>query len=162
MHFQQPPACTLVHWAPEEARRGDVAHIWLSSLQQMGIDVLLLSVQVFFLTCAGTKVYPDPRMTSVDAALAFAKSSQLQVSPAALQAPQCLPELMCIIDRSAMFFSTLIPVIVEKRGTSIDESLIFLDIYIVLVQKLMSFIEKGHLSSRAKNVRGMLPVFGQS
>jgi hypothetical protein len=41
--------------------------------------------QVFFLTCAGTKVYPDPRMTSVDAALAFAKSSQLQVVPAALQ-----------------------------------------------------------------------------
>lgn len=33
---------------------------------------------VFFLTCAGTKAYPDPRMTSVDAALAFAKSSQLQ------------------------------------------------------------------------------------
>lgn len=34
---------------------------------------------MFFLTCAGTKAYPDPRMTSVDAALAFAKSSQLQV-----------------------------------------------------------------------------------
>ncbi len=42
---------------------------------------MLGCVQVFFLTCAGTKVFSDPRMTSVDAALAFAKSSQLQVCP---------------------------------------------------------------------------------
>ena len=46
------------------------------------LSVEHLCAQVFFLTCAGTKVYPDPRMTSVDAALAFAKSSQLQVNQA--------------------------------------------------------------------------------
>mmetsp|Transcript_6370 Transcript_6370/g.18321 ORF Transcript_6370/g.18321 Transcript_6370/m.18321 type:complete len:699 (+) Transcript_6370:300-2396(+) len=33
---------------------------------------------VFFLTCAGTKAYSDPRMASLEAALAFAKCSQLQ------------------------------------------------------------------------------------
>ena len=34
---------------------------------------------VFFLTCAGKKVYADPRMNSLEAALIFAKSSKLQV-----------------------------------------------------------------------------------
>ena len=34
---------------------------------------------VFFLTCAGSKHYADPRMNSLEAALIFAKSSKLQV-----------------------------------------------------------------------------------
>lgn len=34
---------------------------------------------VFFLTCAGSKKYADPRMNSLEAALIFAKSSKLQV-----------------------------------------------------------------------------------
>ena len=34
---------------------------------------------VFFLTCAGSKHYADPRMNSLQAALIFAKSSKLQV-----------------------------------------------------------------------------------
>lgn len=33
---------------------------------------------VFFLTCAGSKHYADPRMNSLEAALIFAKSSKLQ------------------------------------------------------------------------------------
>ena len=33
---------------------------------------------VFFLTCAGSKTYADPRMNSLEAALVFAKSSKLQ------------------------------------------------------------------------------------
>ena len=36
---------------------------------------------VFFLTCAGSKHYSDPRMNSLQAALIFAKSSKLQVTP---------------------------------------------------------------------------------
>ncbi len=34
---------------------------------------------MFFLTCAGSKHYADPRMNSLEAALIFAKSSKLQV-----------------------------------------------------------------------------------
>ena len=33
---------------------------------------------VFFLTCAGSRTYADPRMNSLEAALVFAKSSKLQ------------------------------------------------------------------------------------
>jgi hypothetical protein len=51
----------------------------IQALVKLALTPCCCHVQVFFLTCAGTKVYPDPRMTSVDAALAFAKSSQLQV-----------------------------------------------------------------------------------
>ena len=36
---------------------------------------------VFFLTCGGTKTFPDPRMNSLEAAFVFAKTSNLQVTP---------------------------------------------------------------------------------
>jgi hypothetical protein len=35
---------------------------------------------VFFLTCGGTKSFPDPRMNSLEAAFVFAKTSNLQVA----------------------------------------------------------------------------------
>lgn len=48
---------------------------------------------VFFLTCAGSKHYADPRMNSLEAALIFAKSSKLQVGIAFSFSPDT-PEVL--------------------------------------------------------------------
>jgi hypothetical protein len=50
---------------------------------------------VFFLTCAGSKHYADPRMNSLEAALIFAKSSKLQVGIAFSFSPDT-PEVLNI------------------------------------------------------------------
>lgn len=51
------------------------------SLRMEGMHVTASMPAVFFLTCGGTKSFPDPRMNSLEAAFVFAKTSNLQVLP---------------------------------------------------------------------------------
>ncbi|KAK9905950.1 hypothetical protein WJX75_009398 [Coccomyxa subellipsoidea] len=63
---------------------------------------------VFFLTCAGSKHYADPRMNSLEAALIFAKSSKLQ-GVVAEAVPHVLKRLKDVVDqfhRAGLFFFT--------------------------------------------------------